>query len=122
MIEPAEIVMQVELRVQQADPERLRAVLAEYKRQRRLTEPPPHRAGTIFKDPPGNDAGRLIEQAGLQGRTHGQAHISTANANYVVNAGEARASDVAALIREAHQSVLEQFGVELELDIELRGE
>src|SRR5947209_11746064 len=52
LIEPAEIVMQVEIRVHQEDPQRLRAVLAEYKRQRRLTEPPPHRVGTIFKDPP----------------------------------------------------------------------
>ena len=59
MVEPAEIVIQVEIRVHQEDPERLRAVLAEYNRQRRLTEPPPHRAGTIFKDPPGNDAGLL---------------------------------------------------------------
>ena len=122
MIEPAEIVMLAGIRVHQEDPERLRAVLAEYKRQRRLTEPPPHRAGTIFKDPPGTDAGSLIEQAGLKGRTHGQAQISTAHANYIVNSGEARATDVAALIREAHQRVLEQFGVELELDVELRGE
>jgi len=122
MIEPAEIVMLAGIRVHQEDPERLRAVLAEYKRQRRLTEPPPHRAGTIFKDPPGTDAGSLIEQAGLKGRTHGQAQISTAHANYIVNSGEARATDVAALIREAHQRVLEQFGVQLELDVELRGE
>jgi UDP-N-acetylmuramate dehydrogenase len=122
MIEPAEIVMLVEIRLHQEDPERLRAVLAEYKRQRKLTEPPPHRTGSIFKDPPGNDAGRLIEQAGLKGRTQGQAQISTAHANYMVNLGEARATDVAALIMEAHQRVLERFGVGLELDVELRGE
>lgn len=121
MIEPAEIITLVEIRMHQEDPERLRAVLAEYKRQRKLSEPPPHRAGTIFKDPPGNDAGRLVEQAGLKGRTHGQAQISTAHANYIVNLGEARATDVAALIRDAHQRVLEQFGVDLELDVELRG-
>jgi UDP-N-acetylmuramate dehydrogenase len=122
LIEPAEIIMLMGIRLHQADPERLRAVLAEYKRLRKLTEPPPHRAGTIFKDPPGNDAGRLIAQAGLQGKTHGQAQISTAHANYMVNLGGAQASDVAALIMEAHQRVLERFGVQLELDVELRGE
>jgi UDP-N-acetylmuramate dehydrogenase len=97
-------------------------MLAEYKLHRKSTEPPPHRAGTIFKDPPGDDAGHLIEQAGLKGRMHGQAQISTAHANYIVNVGGAQATDVVALIIEAYQRVLERFGVQLELDVELRGE
>jgi UDP-N-acetylmuramate dehydrogenase len=122
MIEPAEIILLLGIHLHQEEPERLRSMQAEYKLHRKLTEPPPHRAGTIFKDPPGDDAGHLIEQAGLKGRTHGQAQISTAHANYIVNLGGAQAADVAALIKEAHQRVRERFGVELELDVELRGE
>ena len=52
----------------------------------------------------------------------GQAQISELNANYIVNLGGASATDVTALIMEAHKHVLEQFGVNLELDVELRGE
>ena len=78
--------------------------------------------GTIFKDPPGNEAGRLIDQAGLKGKTHGKAQIAERNANYMVNLGGDSASDIAALVVEAHQRVLEQFGVDLELDVELHGE
>jgi UDP-N-acetylmuramate dehydrogenase len=52
---------------------------------------------------------------------HGKAQISERNANYIVNLGGAHAADIAALIMEAHQGVLEQFGVNLELDVELRG-
>jgi UDP-N-acetylmuramate dehydrogenase len=58
----------------------------------------------------------------LKGRTHGQAQISTAHANYIVNLEGAQAADIAALIMEVHQRVRERFGVELELDVELRGE
>jgi hypothetical protein len=61
-------------------------------------------------------------QAGLRGKTQGKAQISERNANYLVNRGGAQAADVAALIMEAHRRVLEQLGVDLELNVELRGE
>jgi len=57
----------------------------------------------------------------LRGKTHGKAQISERNANYMVNLGGAQAADIAALIMEAHRQVLEQLGVDLELDVELRG-
>lgn len=122
MIEPAEIIMLLGIRVHRADPKELGATLARYKYQRQLTEPPQRHAGTIFKDPPGEEAGHLIDQVGLQGKTHGKAQISERNANYIVNRGGAQAADIATLIIEAHRQVLEQLGVDLELDVELRGE
>ena len=78
--------------------------------------------GSIFKNPPGDFAGRLIEQAGLKGRRVGGAEISPVHANFIVNRGGARAVDVLALIELARQTVRERFGVELELEIELVGE
>ena len=67
-------------------------------------------------------AGRLIDQAGMKGTIHGKAQISQRHANFIVNLGGASAADVIALIVEARKRVLDQFGVELELEVELRGE
>src|SRR6266446_1270185 len=122
MIEPAEIIMLLGIHVHRADPQELRATMAQYKRHRQLTEPSQRHAGTVFKDPPGEEASHLIDQVGLRGKTHGKAQISERNANYMVNLGGAQAADVAALIKEAHRHVLAQLGVDLELDVELRGE
>jgi len=58
----------------------------------------------------------------MKGGVHGKAQISERNPNYMVNVGGASAADVAALIMEAHQAVLQRCGVELELDVELHGE
>jgi len=122
MIEPAEIVMLLGIQLHYVDPQQLRAHIAQYRQHRKMTEPAQRHAGSIFKDPPGDEASRLIAQAGLQGRIHGKVRISEVNANYIVNAGRGQAADVAALIKEAHQAVLTQCGVDLELDVELHGE
>jgi UDP-N-acetylmuramate dehydrogenase len=122
MIEPAEIIMLLGIRLHRADPQELSANIARYKHHRQLTEPAQRHAGTVFKDPPGEEASQLIDQVGLRGKTQGKAQISERNANYIVNWGGAQAIDVAALIIEAHWRVLEQLGVDLELDVELRGE
>lgn len=122
LIEPAEIIMQVGVRLHRDDPQRLRAVIDEYKQHRKRTQPPQQSAGSVFKNPQGDYAGRLIEAAGLKGAVHGKACISERHANFIVNVGGASAADVAALIREAHNRVRERFGVELELEVELRGE
>jgi UDP-N-acetylmuramate dehydrogenase len=122
MIEPAEIVMLLGIGLHREDPQQLRANIAQYKQYRKLTEPAQRHAGSVFKDPPGDEASHLIDQAGLRGKTHGKAHISERNANYMVNGGGAQAADIAALMMQAHQAVLEQFGVDLVLDVELHGE
>jgi UDP-N-acetylmuramate dehydrogenase len=78
--------------------------------------------GSMFKNPPGDFAGRLIEAAGLKGTRIGKAEISTLHGNFFVNHGKTEASDIRALIELARKTVKNQFGVELELEIELIGE
>jgi len=122
VIEPPEIVMALGIRLHREDPQKLRADIARYKAYRKMAEPVQRHTGTVFKDPPGDEASHLIDQAGLKGKTRGKAQIAERNTNYMVNLGGASASDIAALVVEAHQRVLEQFGVDLELDVELHGE
>ena len=122
MIEPAEIIMLLGIHLHRSATQELSANIAQYKQHRKLAEPAQRHAGTVFKDPPGEEASHLIDQVGLRGKTLGKAQISERNANYIVNWGGAQAADVAALIMEAHRRVLEQLGVDLELDVELLGE
>ncbi len=78
-------------------------------------------AGSIFKNPPGDYAARLIQEAGLKGTRVGNAEISELHANFIVNMGGASSADVLALIDIARNAVREQFGVTLELEIKLVG-
>jgi UDP-N-acetylmuramate dehydrogenase len=122
LIEPVEIVTLVAVHLHRQDPQVLYALIDEYKQHRKRTQPPQQSAGSVFKNPSGDHAGRLIELVGMKGLAHGNARISERHANFIVNVGGARAVDVAWLIREAYNRVYEQFGVELELEVELRGE
>ena len=121
-IEPAEIITRLGVQLHRADPAALKAAINSYKAHRKQTQPPQQSAGSVFKNPPGDFAGRLIEAAGMKGVTHGKAQISPRHANFIVNLGGASAADVVALIVEARRRVLDQFGVALELEVELRGE
>jgi UDP-N-acetylmuramate dehydrogenase len=95
---------------------------AEFSAKRKATQPPGATIGSMFKNPPGDYAGRLIEACGLKGATHGGAMISPKHANFFLNVnGDARAADVKALIDRAHDDVLARFGVDLELEVELVG-
>jgi UDP-N-acetylmuramate dehydrogenase len=76
-------------------------------------------AGCVFKNPAGDSAGRLIDACGLKGLMFGGACISEKHANFIVNTGTATASDVRHLIHLAHQKVKEQFGIELQLEIQI---
>jgi UDP-N-acetylmuramate dehydrogenase len=93
-----------------------------YNAHRKATQPPGASIGSMFKNPPGDYAGRLIEQVGLKGTQRGQAQISPVHANFFVNLGEARAADVWRLIEAARQAVLAEFGVRLELEVQLVGD
>jgi len=79
-------------------------------------------AGSIFKNPPGTFAGKLIEQAGLKGLRIGNAQISEQHANFIVNLGEARAADVKALMDHVAEKVAAMSGVELQAEVRLVGE
>lgn len=100
------------------------AALERHKRiwnEKHASQPPvsARSAGCVFKNPPGDAAGRLLEQAGLKGTRVGGAEISTRHANFIVAANGATAADVLALIDLARQRVLEHFGVRLETEIEI---
>lgn len=116
------VVLEAQFRLQSGDAGQLEARLAEISAQRQKSHPPGATCGSVFKNPPGDYAGRLIEAARLKGTRHGGAAISAVHANFVVNRGGASAADVKALIDLARQAVEEQTGVRLELEIELWGE
>jgi UDP-N-acetylmuramate dehydrogenase len=78
--------------------------------------------GSMFKNPEGDHAGRLIEAAGLKGMRIGNAEISPVHGNFFINKGETKAVDVKALIELVKRTVKENSGVDLELEIELMGE
>jgi UDP-N-acetylmuramate dehydrogenase len=75
----------------------------------------------VFKNPPGEFAGRLIEAAGLKGTRVGGAEISAVHANFIVNRGGATAADVLALIDRARDEVSAQMGIDLETEVEIVG-
>jgi UDP-N-acetylmuramate dehydrogenase len=78
--------------------------------------------GSVFRNPPGDHAGRLIEQAGLKGLRIGGAMVSQKHANFIVNVGDSTAADIEALIAEVRSRVLRQSGCELELEVRVLGE
>ena len=78
--------------------------------------------GSVFRNPPGDFAGRLIEQTGLKGRRIGGAVVSEKHANFIVNAGNATAADIEALIEEIRAAVQQRTGVRLEPEVRIVGE
>jgi UDP-N-acetylmuramate dehydrogenase len=97
------------------------ALIDGYSEKRRRTQPPGASLGSMFKNPSGDYAGRLIEAAGLKGRAVGGAEISPIHANFFVNSGSATAMDIWKLIELARNTVFKQTGVHLELEIERIG-
>jgi UDP-N-acetylmuramate dehydrogenase len=77
----------------------------------------------VFQNPPGQKAaGELIDQAGLKGLSVGEAEVSTKHANFIVNKGHAKASDVIDLMKQIQESVFEGFGVNLEPEVTIVGQ
>ena len=88
---------------------------------RRANQPGGRNAGSVFKNPPGDSAGRLVETAGAKGLRHGSAEVSTKHANFIQADAGGSADDVAKLIDEVRRLVAERCGVELETEVELVG-
>jgi UDP-N-acetylmuramate dehydrogenase len=116
------IILAAEFELKRDTPKALQEKLEGYIAHRKRTQPPGASIGSMFKNPPGDHAGRLIEAAGLKGLMIGKAEISPIHANFFVNLGNAKAHDVYSLIALAQTKVREKFGVNLELEIELVGE
>ncbi len=105
------------------EPDAVRERMKEHMARRRETQPVDRLScGSVFKNPPGDHAGRLIEAAGLKGSREGGAEISTLHANFIVNVGDASARDVMRLIARARERVAAEFGVELETEVCVWGE
>jgi UDP-N-acetylmuramate dehydrogenase len=116
------VVTGAEFGLMPADPVAIRSRMDEIQRQRRLTQPVTKRStGSVFKNPPGDAAARLIDAAGLKGRTVGGAMVSPEHANFIVNAGKARAADVAELVRVVQATIEDRHGIRLEPEIEALG-
>ena len=79
-------------------------------------------AGSVFRNPPGNHAARLIQQCGLKGRHIGGAQVSEKHANFIVNTGNATAADIENLINEVRTTVLQQTGIDLHPEVKIIGE
>ncbi len=116
------VVVEVELELERGEPARIAALSEEFMEKRKASQPIGMRsAGSVFKNPPGDTAGRLIDEAGLAGRTSGGASVSAKHANFIVNDGGARACDVLALMELVEREVQERFGVRLEREIQVIG-
>jgi len=117
------IITRVDFELTHGDRERLTTRVAELRAKRASRQPRgvPN-AGSIFKNPPGNFAGKLLEGAGLKGTRLGGAAFSDQHANFIVNLGGAQAAEVRALIDMARNKVKEQSGVWLEPEVRLVGD
>lgn len=102
--------------------EELEAQIERVLAHRKQTQPPGASMGCMFKNPSGDYAGRMIDQAGLKDSWVGGARISPVHANFFINEGDATAEDVRQLMAKAWYAVKEHFGVELEPEIELIGD
>lgn len=104
------------------DPPAIQAKMEHFVAYRKSTQPPGASLGSIFKNPPDDFAGRLIEAAGLKGYSIGAAQVSPIHANFFINHAGATASDYHRLIRHVQETVQQQSGVTLEMEVELVGE
>ena len=119
-----QVVAEVEYRLVPRPPEEIKATVADLIAQRKATQPTNKRTfGSVFKNPEHElGAGRMLEACGLKGHAIGGAIISPMHANFIENAGGATTADALALMAEARRRARDQFGVELEHEVQLLGE
>jgi UDP-N-acetylmuramate dehydrogenase len=117
------VIVKVHMKFTKKDPAEIRARIEEYTERRRATAALGRpNAGSIFKNPEGEAAGRLIDEAGLKGARSGDAEVSRVHANYIVNLGRARAVDVLSLMALVRDRVYALKGIVLEPEIKVIGE
>jgi UDP-N-acetylmuramate dehydrogenase len=115
-------VVETTIQLQRGDGEEAKAQMAKLTRERNETQPiKTKNCGSVFKNPPGDSAGRLVQAAGLKGLREGKAVISELHGNFIVNEGGATAADVAKLIDRARAEVKRRFNAELEPEVEMVG-
>lgn len=117
------LVLEAEMALEEGNPEEIKALMDDLAFRRKDKQPLEFpSAGSTFKRPEGYFAGKLIEDAGLKGFSVGGAQVSEKHAGFVINKGDASASDIYALCKAVEQKVMEQFGVSLEMEVKLLGD
>jgi UDP-N-acetylmuramate dehydrogenase len=126
---PPVVILSADLKFSHGDESIIRSKMEQFSILRRASQPPGASMGSMFKNPPADKAGRLLEAAGLKGKNIGNISISTQHANFFISSnppGDAvtgnEAENVRELIEIAQQSVFDQFGIKLELEVEIIGE
>jgi UDP-N-acetylmuramate dehydrogenase len=120
---PGLVVTRVRLRLSKQEASQVSSKLRELVTRRKSSQPSGYpNSGSMFRNPPGDFAGRLIEAAGLKGKRIGQAQISERHANFIVNLGAAKAEDVRQLMDLARAEVKQRFGVELTAEVKYLGD
>ena len=116
------LVISATLQLTRGDGEEARQLMARLTRERNETQPiKTKKCGSVFKNPPGDSAGRLVQAAGLKGAREGNAVVSTLHGNFIVNEGGATAADVRRLIDRVMAEVKRRFGAQLEPEVEMVG-
>lgn len=116
------VVVEAAFQCRHADREVIQKQMQAFLEKRAAAQPLGYpNAGSVFKNPPGDSAGRLIEMAGLKGMRVGNAEVSTKHANWIVNLGGATADDVLTLIDMIREKVKEKFNVALQLEVRVLG-
>jgi len=116
------VVLCATFKMEKSTPDAVKGKISVIAEKRQSSQPSGASLGSMFKNPPGDFAGRLIEEAGLKGTQVGDVQISPLHGNFFLNKGKATASDIAALIAQVRDQVHEKFGIELELEIQLIGD
>jgi UDP-N-acetylmuramate dehydrogenase len=116
------VVLSAQLRLKASTREEVTASIQQFSAHRKATQPAGASMGSMFKNPDGDYAGRLIESAGLKGTRIGNAEVSPVHGNFFITHEHTRAEDIRALIALVQSTVKEKHGVDLELEIELIGE
>jgi UDP-N-acetylmuramate dehydrogenase len=120
--QPQTVVLSATFHLVQSTPGAVQERMDTIAEKRRQSQPPGASTGSMFRNPPGDYAGRLIEAAGLKCTRVGGAEISSRHANFFINNGTATAADICALVEIAQKTVADKLGVKLELEIELIGD
>jgi UDP-N-acetylmuramate dehydrogenase len=116
------LVVEATIQLERGDGEEAKALMAKLTRERAETQPiKTKNCGSVFKNPPGDSAGRLVQAAGLKGAREGMAVVSSMHGNFIVNEGGATAADVKKLIERIQAEVKKRFNVELETEVEMVG-
>jgi len=116
------VVLAAEMSLTNSTKEEVTVKIEQFSAHRKATQPPGASMGSMFKNPNGDYAGKLIEASGLKGLRVGNAEISPLHGNFFVNHASTKADDIFALIQLVQKTVKEKQGVDLELEIELIGE